>query len=636
MERIGYIQVGRLMSCIKKLTSFLLILLVVLPVKANDWTVEQLLSMEEEINLDPWKAYQKLTKNPVALSSKNTDLYLWWMTKKAQSENLLYFYEDFNQTIDTAINLVNKNTTPQVASTLHFFHGVKNRRAAQYKEARASLAQAMSIAKEHELNYIYILAKQENSYTQSITELFETSLRGIQQAYVEAYALNDEFLIAVINETYGAIYGYMEDYQQSIEYYQKALDTYERLQYKAHIAEAIYGLASTYRYWKKYDLAREKYELYQKRVSYTPNKEITYFGAYGVGMTYAEAGRCEKALLTIDKALEFDGVEDYDAELYKNKARCYIKLGDLEKAEQSIKEAERIFQKMPELANTTWTISIIKIRSELAFASMQYERAFELLKEYEEKHTNLLLANASSRLLNVRTSLEQERFKVESALYSQRETNRQLTKENEEQNLQNQQFIVVFISSLLMIAIAIVIVLYRNNKKMAALTTTDHLSGLYNRRYIFEYLDKVLATISPKKGELAVLLIDIDDFKDINDKFGHPTGDKVIKIISELALSVLRVEDTIGRIGGEEFFCIAPRADIEQAKSIAQRMITAVNEHKFNLFGKQPFNVTISIGIAHLGKSAEFATTLYSHADKALYQAKSLGKNRAITYGEDF
>jgi len=622
------------MSFLKKQISFWLLLLVVSSVNADDWTVEKLVLMEEEINLDPWKAYQKLTKQPVTLSSKNTDLYLWWMTKKAQTENLLYFYEDFNQTIDTAINLVNQNTAPRVSSTLHYYLGVKNRRAAQYKAARQSLALAMSIAKEHELHYIYILAKQENAYTQSITELFETSLRGIQQAYVEAYALDDEFLIAVINETYGAIYGYMEDYQQSIEYYQKALDTYERLQYKAHIAEAIYGLASTYRYWKKYDLAREKYELYQKRVSYTPNKEITYFGAYGVGMTYAEAGRCEKALLTIDKALVFEGVEDYDAELYKNKARCYIKLGKLKEAEQSIQKAENIFQKMPELTNTTWTLSIIKIRSELAFASNDYKGAFELLKEYEERHTNLLLENASTRLLNVRTSLEQERFKVESALYSQRETNRQLTKENEEQNIKNQQFIVLFVSVLLLIAVTIVIVLYRNNKKMAALTTKDHLSGLFNRRYIFEHLDKMLTTISPQKGELAVLLIDIDDFKKINDKYGHPVGDKVIKVISELALSVLRTEDTIGRIGGEEFLCIAPRADSEQAKNIADRMVAAVEQYEFKILEAESFKVTISVGVAQFGQEAQYTSTLYANADKALYKAKEQGKNKVVHFSE--
>lgn len=623
------------MVFLKKLAICCLLLIVTTLVKASDWSIEALSTMEQEINLDPWKAYQKLTKQPVVLSSQNTDIYLWWMMRKAQSENLLYFYDDFNQTTDSVINLVNQYTPPKVASTLYFFQGLKNRRAAKYADARKSLKKAMSIASQHELHHAYILAKQEHAYTQSITELFETSLRGVQQAYVEAYALNDEFLIAVINETYGAIYGYMEDYQQSIEYYQKALDTYERLQYKAHIAEAIYGLASTYRYWKKYDLASEKYELYQKRVSYTPNKEITYFGAYGLAMTYAEAGRCDKALETIDLALAFEGIEDYDAELYKSQARCYIKLGNLIAAERALQHAEQIFAKMPELENTTWTVSIIKIRADLAFASRDYEQAFDYLNSYEEQNTAMLLTNASSRLLNVRTSLEQERFRVESALYSQRETNRALTKENEKQHTQNQQFIVFFVSVLLLIAITIVIVLYRNNKKMVSLTITDHLSGLYNRRYVFEYLDKLLATVSPEKGELVVMLIDIDDFKEINDKYGHPIGDKVIKGVSQIAMSVLRAEDVVGRIGGEEFFCITPRTGIEQAQNIAERMLIAVSEHEFVANDNEPFAVTISIGIAPFGNSAQFSSVLYNHADKALYQAKSLGKNKVVTFDEE-
>jgi two-component system cell cycle response regulator len=104
-------------------------------------------------------------------------------------------------------------------------------------------------------------------------------------------------LVAKIHEVYGAIYGYLHDYAQSIEYYQKALTSYQQLAYPAHEAEAIYGLAAIYRYWQKYDLALDYYHRYQKTIDYSPNNVGgKFYALYGISMSLAGKSKCTKYL----------------------------------------------------------------------------------------------------------------------------------------------------------------------------------------------------------------------------------------------------------------------------------------------------------------------------------------------------
>jgi diguanylate cyclase (GGDEF)-like protein len=173
---------------------------------------------------------------------------------------------------------------------------------------------------------------------------------------------------------------------------------------------------------------------------------------------------------------------------------------------------------------------------------------------------------------------------------------------------------------------------YRNNRKMAELSITDPLSGLYNRRYIFQYLDKLIAATTIPKGHLSILVIDIDDFKKINDTYGHPTGDRVIEVVSELAKNALRTEDVMGRIGGEEFLCVLPRADADIAEKIAQRMKNEISNFKFDVDNDDAFSVTISVGISCYNEEVSDSKGLYEQADQALYHAKDAGKNRVNVF----
>tara|TARA_R110002167_G_scaffold876_7_gene3901 strand:- start:1098 stop:2957 length:1860 start_codon:yes stop_codon:yes gene_type:complete len=584
------------------------------------------IDMDHEIYLEPWLSYQKLIGLQLEAKSYDELHYLWWLLRKAQAENLIYFYDDFSRSVKQANNLVTTSTPLAIQARLSLFQGLIERRQGDYNRSQESLAKALIQANEAQLSSLYVYGKQELAYTKTLTELFDTSLIDIQEAYVEAFALKDQFLIASINETYGAIYGYLQDYKKSIEYYQRALEAYQNLQYPAHIAEAIYGLASTYRYWGEYQLAIEYFEKYQQQIAYTPNSNISFFSAYGIGMTLAEQGDCLAAINVIDKALTLKGIVDYNAELYKRKASCLITLGRFEEAEKALDSAALIFADIPELIGTNWQLEVLKISAELTHARGEYDIGYSMLEQYYRQYTELLLKNSSKRLLKVRASLEVERQKIAQALTAEHLQVESLELEKQQSNTTQDIYFTVFITCGSLIVLIVIIAQYRSNRKMHLLTIKDPLSGLFNRRYIFDYLDKAALADASEKIQMSIILIDIDDFKKINDKYGHPVGDDVICQVAEIGSEIFRQDDIFGRIGGEEFMCILPRTDVTTAKKIAERFLSAINQSRV-VKGHQD-NVTVSIGIATLSAQCRDINQLYINADQALYQAKHFGKNQ--------
>jgi len=155
---------------------------------------------------------------------------------------------------------------------------------------------------------------------------------------------------------------------------------------------------------------------------------------------------------------------------------------------------------------------------------------------------------------------------------------------------------------------------------------TDELTGLVNRRRFLAALDAEIVRASRLGGTLSVVLADLDDFKRINDRFGHPTGDIVLLKFADLIRAHVREVDVPGRLGGEEFSILLPETDAQGALAGAERLRQALAEQPFELEGRA-VEVTASFGVAELtpGHSAD---ELLRSADAALYRAKEQGKNQ--------
>ena len=603
--------------------------------QSNDSLVLE--NMDHELNQQPWKTYQKILSQTEKLADVSPKYKLWWLLRKAQAENLLYLFDAFQQTVATAQATINEKTPGRITINFTIFRGIILQRQGKYSESQNLLKKAQQAAIDHKYTDLAVKARLELAYTRSLTELYEYSLTDLQQAYVEAFALNNDFLVAKINEVYGAIYGYLHDYAKSIEYYQKALTSYQQLGYPAHEVEAIYGLAVTYRYWKKYDLALDFYYRYQKAIEFSPNNvDGKFFALYGISMSLAGKGDCTQALNYMEKALSITGLIDYKAELYKRQALCFIDKSMFNRATTALDNAAKIFADIPELTDTRWQIEVIEIRAQLSEAKGDDKQAYLLLKQFNEREIALLKKNSSDRLLRVRGALENERQNVEISLLQQRTKVHKLQLAQQKQENTTQAYIISCIIMLILLGLVFIYFQWRNNKKLLELSIRDPLSDLYNRRYIFQFLNKLVNGIDLEKNQISIMQIDIDDFKQVNDLYGHSFGDQVIREVAKIGKDTLRIEDVIGRVGGEEFLCVLPRIDNIQCLNIAQRLVKKVNEHEFFVgskgVNKKQVNITVSIGVSTTSANTINSSDLYLQADKALYHAKASGKNRAVQY----
>jgi diguanylate cyclase (GGDEF)-like protein len=164
--------------------------------------------------------------------------------------------------------------------------------------------------------------------------------------------------------------------------------------------------------------------------------------------------------------------------------------------------------------------------------------------------------------------------------------------------------------------------------------TRDRLTGLLNRGAILDFLQQTLERRVREGGDVGVILIDLDHFKQVNDQHGHQTGDAVLREAARRMQGALRPYDRIGRYGGEEFIVISPQADGSNSAVIAERIRSQLCASPLPTpSGDLP--VTASLGVAHAAQFAAATTEeLIAESDAALYRAKRAGRNRVESSGE--
>jgi diguanylate cyclase (GGDEF)-like protein len=172
--------------------------------------------------------------------------------------------------------------------------------------------------------------------------------------------------------------------------------------------------------------------------------------------------------------------------------------------------------------------------------------------------------------------------------------------------------------------------LYEQMERMA---TTDGLTGLTNHRTFQARFDEALATARRYNRKLSLILTDVDHFKSVNDTYGHPTGDQVLKGVARILKETARDTDVVARYGGEEFAIVMPETDAKGALVIAERIRERVMQELFQT-ELGPLRVTLSLGVATFPESSQEKQGLIDLADQCLYFAKRHGRNQSVTVAQ--
>lgn len=162
----------------------------------------------------------------------------------------------------------------------------------------------------------------------------------------------------------------------------------------------------------------------------------------------------------------------------------------------------------------------------------------------------------------------------------------------------------------------------------------DVMTGLHNRRFLEEYVETLVATAKRRHTVLAILLLDLDYFKMVNDTHGHDAGDAVLKGVAELLKQNVRASDLVIRFGGEEFLILLPDTNGEMAVKVAEKIRLAVEQYKFRIAGGE-LKKTISVGVGLFPEDSETFWQTLKYADVALYRAKETGRNRVLRFAPE-
>jgi len=173
--------------------------------------------------------------------------------------------------------------------------------------------------------------------------------------------------------------------------------------------------------------------------------------------------------------------------------------------------------------------------------------------------------------------------------------------------------------------------LQESYRRCIALALTDPLTGLYDRAYLDRHLDELIKRVHQDGIGAAVLMFDIDHFKQVNDTHGHDAGDDVLRELAARAMNSVRSVDLVARQGGEEFVVVMPETDLTIAAAVAERLRAAVAKEPFTVRANgQKLTVTISIGVTSVAAADDDRERMLKRADIALYTAKNQGRNRVV------
>jgi len=173
--------------------------------------------------------------------------------------------------------------------------------------------------------------------------------------------------------------------------------------------------------------------------------------------------------------------------------------------------------------------------------------------------------------------------------------------------------------------------LARVGRELQIQATIDELTGIFNRRHFLSRADEEVKRIARYGGPGSLLMLDIDDFKRVNDSFGHAVGDAALQRVSQLCAESLRTTDLLGRIGGEEFAMLLLETELATAQQVAERLRLLIQADTFGAEQGISCLLRVSIGVAESRAQDESLAALMVRADDALYRAKNEGRNRVVT-----
>lgn len=434
--------------------------------------------------------------------------------------------------------------------------------------------------------------------------IYAEALEHLLNALEQANEMEDESLKASVLNNLGLLYIRMEEYPKALEYLTSSLELASTIQNKEIEAGLLDNVCVAYLNMGQYSDALSHSQkgivLYQRLQNrYGEAKALSI-----AGEVYAAMGHTIEALRYYRRSLEICQAIGY----IQGTANTHLLIGNIEFQNNDLENALRhMVQALEDSEKGQDTNLIYRAHFHLSQIYREMEDFQMALSHYERFHQikeSVFNEDMATKIKSLEIMHQVRQTQQDSEIYRLR--NVELTREIEERK--------------------------KVQSKLERIATLDPLTGLFNRRHFFELTQAELNRSRRYTRPLSVIMLDIDHFKQVNDRFGHLVGDRVIMEVARRIQKALRRVDQACRYGGEEFAVLLPETTLTQAEMVATRLWQLVTKQP-TVSGELKLKITVSVGVATYHHDGVIAVdTLLDRADKAMYYAKQNGRNRVVIY----
>ncbi|HUP89629.1 MAG TPA: GGDEF domain-containing protein [Longimicrobiales bacterium] len=409
-------------------------------------------------------------------------------------------------------------------------------------------------------------------------------------------------------------------YDRAIEYYRQILKIDQAREDMAAVAEGYFNIAGTLEQQKKLKEALVEYRRGLKIDEERNDADEVAYDRRAIGIVLYKLKRPAESLALIEQSLahyQKTGNVEMVAWNRLNRAVALRMLGRIQDAIADLEFTRRHFV----ATKNDRFLHMVEQESALSYAA-----AGDWQRAYRAKAAQYDLQKSLSGLAGHEQTT---RLRIEFDAEKKEQENRALQRENANSaEIRRLQFTVLILGAIIIAFLAAFAYRQiRNARRLRITALTDDLTGLPNRRHLMLLANEGLKACRNAGQSFAVLALDIDFFKRINDTFGHAAGDAVLQRVSRTLQSTLRGGDHVGRVGGEEFVAILPRAAQKDAEYVAARVRENIENTDYSDIARD-LEVTVSIGVAVAQSNDEDFTDIHQRADHSLYAAKAGGRNR--------
>jgi diguanylate cyclase (GGDEF)-like protein len=492
-------------------------------------------------------------------------------------------------------------------------------------KARALYEQAVTVAAETHDDEMLAQSLFSRGYLLGLQGEYAAGLSDLKRAQALFEKLNKPVHALTVLNSIATQYDRMGDNSQAVYIYSRALKAQREAGMQREQAVTLHNLGRAYENLHQWDESGKSFaaSLAVARQLGYPRGEA--YALRGLAAVANASGDPQGALETLARAESLQR-QTPDARLRAQiqlaRGIAYHKLGRLPESSAALEAALEVFRQADAMRELNATYSEL---AEVYSQSGDWRAAYEHLIQAKEISDRLLNNQLDQRFATLKVEFDTAAKDKENALLMhENEINQQALAQG--RNLRRWQAAVIVLSvSLVLLLAMLAIHLRRHAMRMKYLALTDELTNVPNRRSVLSRLDPLLR--DPEQGSSVCLIIDVDHFKKINDQFGHPTGDEVLKAVSN-AVGALVVEPAFfGRLGGEEFLIVLPQMDLAGAREAAEQFRLAIMAIDTSRWCSDNRRITASIGCAVSNPGADTPSTMLKRADFALYAAKRNGRN---------